>query len=324
VGHSHTGGSTGTSGSQASGTTNVTFNTTSNNPPYYEVLFIKSNGTNLIPTNGMVYTTGDREGMTYHTESENRFLKGAASGLDQAGTGGSSTHTHSQSHTHTPTSHSHATGTISGYSGNQAEGGVSAAEIDGTGHTHTFTVNSASQDMKSNTTSSGSASTEPLHTTMKHYKATQPSVPLPGDIAMTTEATTPVGWKDCDGTNGTPNLVGYYLKNTQTAEQTAGSNTHNHSFSHSHQGNTTHTHTIANSGLSAYSDAGNDGINNSSPDLDSIGEHRHEVFIAATKANYNTTSGNTSTDNSEPEYIQVKFIQFEFSTVGGSFLFNLL
>ena len=42
-------------------------------------------------------------------------------------------------------------------------------------------------------------------------------------------AAIPSGWNLCDGTNGTPNLVGKFIKASGTAGGTGGSNTHSHS-----------------------------------------------------------------------------------------------
>lgn len=41
----------------------------------------------------------------------------------------------------------------------------------------------------------------------------------------------PTGWNLCDGTNGTPNLIGKFIKSASTAGGTGGSNTHSHSHS---------------------------------------------------------------------------------------------
>jgi len=42
-------------------------------------------------------------------------------------------------------------------------------------------------------------------------------------------AAIPSGWNLCDGTNGTPNLIGKFIKSASTAGGTGGSNTHSHS-----------------------------------------------------------------------------------------------
>ena len=41
-------------------------------------------------------------------------------------------------------------------------------------------------------------------------------------------AAIPSGWNLCDGTNGTPNLIGKFIKSASTAGGTGGSNTHSH------------------------------------------------------------------------------------------------
>jgi microcystin-dependent protein len=43
--------------------------------------------------------------------------------------------------------------------------------------------------------------------------------------------TVPAGWNICDGANGTPNLVGRFIKGSTASGATGGSSTHSHSHS---------------------------------------------------------------------------------------------
>ena len=327
TGHKHDYAQTGTAQAQLSGTTNMTLNAKTNDPSYYTVIFIKSNGYNSIPTNGMILiNAADRPGMTYHTASQDKFLKGARAGANAGGTGGANSHTHAQSHTHTVTNHGHNEGELWGYIGDSGQPGAFTANKDGQGHgsQHKFNVTGAIQNMNSNTTVSGSTAIVPLHRTLKHYKATTPQIPQPGDICMTTE-TVPIGWKLCDGTDSTPNMDGYFLKNSTTVDATGGANTHTHTMNHGHSASGTHTH--GHDAITSYSLASEHGYHTQAavPTVKMIGEHRHDILtFNSIAAAYNTKTGSSTTVNNEPEYISVKFIQFEYTTVGGSFIYNLL
>lgn len=297
---------TGDSGTETSGSTAASLASTSNLPSYYEVIFIKPTSFAAIPTNGMIYHTGTRVGMDYHTASENKFLRGAGTGANAGGTGGAASHAHTQSHTHTANAHSHATGLLR-YDRGEGEDGGSSPDMAHEWHTHTFTVQNSTQNMNANTTNSSTTNHEMLHRTLKHYKATTNIYPTIGDIVITTETTNPSGWATCDGTKSTPDMVGYYVKNTQTANQTAGANTHSHTLSHSHTGSGTHTHTANNPTGYSGTVGGRHGSGKTG-----VANHRHNITgISSVTANYNTTVATSTTVNNEPEYILVKFIQMQ-------------
>ena len=63
-----------------------------------------------------------------------------------------------------------------------------------------------------------------------------------GTIVMWSGANVPSGWAICNGSNGTPNLTGKFIKAATTAGSTGGSNTHTHG--HTLQGGA-HTLTVA-------------------------------------------------------------------------------
>ena len=324
--HSHTSGYTGaaTVGTTASATINLTSSTENSLPPYYEVIFIKSTGYNFIPVNGMIFSVSARSGLTFHTDSNGLFLRGAGTGDDAGGTGGNSSHTHAQTHTHSVNAHGHATGTMVGYSGHTVEGGTTDGQTVGQWHTHTFTVSNATQAINSNSTVSSSGANIPYNKTLGHYVATSKTLVEPGDIAMTTESAVPIGWLLCDGNNGTPDLDGFYIKNNATSNTVTGSNTHNHTVIHGHTGSGTHTHTQ--SEYTSYIISGfQSGTHHSDavPHGTAIRDHRHKVNApSSVTANYDSVTATATTENNEPAYIETKFIQFEFA-VGGGALFAM-
>lgn len=327
TGHDHDYAQTGTAQTQATGTTNALLNAKTNDPPYYKVIFIKSNSYNSIPKNGIMFVNAtSRPGMTYHLASQNRWLKGSSTGANAGGTGGASSHLHSQSHTHTATNHGHNQGELWGYIGDSAQGGTRDAEKDGQGHgnQHKFNVVGAKQNMNSNTSNSSTKAVVPVNRTLRHYYAVTPQIPIPGDIAMTTGAV-PLGWKLCNGTDGTPNMHGYFLKNSTSPNVTGGANTHNHAHTHGHSASGTHTH--GHDQLTAFSLGSEDGyhIQAAVPTARLIGAHRHEILtFNSIASSYNSKTVTATTVANQPKYVSVKFIQFEYSTVGGSFIFNLL
>lgn len=293
-------------GSETTGSTvaNLVSSTLNSVPPFYEVIFIKSIGYSLIPTNGMVFSVGSRQGMTFHSASNNKFLRGAATGQDAGSTGGNSTHYHTQTHTHTANSHSHSYGKTTPELGH-GEDGASSPSISRDGHYHTFTISNATQAMNSDSTNSSTSSTLPYNKTIQHYKSSSNIIVRVGDIVMITETTNPIGWITCDGTNGTPDLVGFYIQNNSTSGTISGSNTHNHTVTHGHTANGTHSH-----GYGQYTtyDSGTGGHNGSG--RIGVSTHRHEISNQSSDAaNYSSTVATSTTDNSEPEYIQVRFIQ---------------
>lgn len=315
--HRHDNTVTGTSGTEASGSTSASLTASANLPPYYTVIFIKSLTYNLIPIGGMIFRTTSRLGMSFHTASENKFLCGANTGANAGSTGGATNHYHSQSHTHTANAHSHATGTTTKSPGTAEDGQTGPALADDN-HTHTFTVQTATQNMDGNTTNSSTTDNIPVNITLLHYKATQKTLPIKGDIALTTETETPIGWLECNGNNNTPDLRDYYIKNTNTYGSTSGVNTHTHTLSHSHTGSGSHTHTDNDPTSTANGTGGRNGSGHTPRSA-----HAHNISsIGYATANYNTTNPTSTEVNHEPPYIKVKFIQFEFS-VGGGALFAM-
>ncbi len=299
-------------GSEPSGSTaaSLVSSTINSVPPYYTVIFIKSSGYSLIPVNGMVFHTGTRTGMTFHTASASRFLRGAATGANAGSTGGASTHYHTQSHTHTANAHNHSAGVTQLDTGRGEDGQNTPQQAQGD-HSHSFTVYSSTQAMSANTTNSSSSSTIPYNKTIRHYIATSNTLVRVGDIVITTSTTNPIGWITCDGTAGTPNLVNFYIQNHATYGTITGSNTHNHTITHGHTASGTHTH--AHDQYTGYTWV-NGGRWNSG--LVSATNHRHEIRNpTSVAANYSSTTATATTVSNEPLYIQVKFIQATQSAI---------
>ncbi|MFA5768372.1 MAG: hypothetical protein WC871_02390 [Bacteroidales bacterium] len=325
TGHSHHMSSTYATSTAMSGGTlsdTVAYPASTNLPAYYTFIFIKTNSYSVFPVDGIVITSaGSRVNASFHSDSAEKHMRGASTGEDAGDTGGSDTHTHNVSHTHTGVTHSHSATSPSDASSVGVN--TSSGNKHATGnHSHTLYWNNYTLAGSAATLTSGSASNVPLSQTINLFKFTSQATPIAGDIAMTTETTTPVGWINCDGTNGTPNLVDYYVRNKASAGagvSSTGSNTHSHAANNSHtHGTAAHTHTGSTSTFGANGETG------VGPYGASEGHSHTTKNLTSGTASWNSTNVSaSSTDNQEPPYIQVKFIQFKFGQ-GGAPLFAIL
>jgi len=251
--HTHTiptsGAVSGTPTVQGAGT----FDLQSNEPPYYETVFIQSDGTpTALPTGGLAWfnDTTPPNGYSQHSDSVERYLKGAAASGDAGGTGGGSAHSHTgESHTH-PDTHQHA-GVTSGQPGTTAttSTAISQAITNDFQHTHVITATATSGTSGAGTSgATGSATVEPPYFKLQVVEGTTLVSGLIG-LWTSTLATVPSGWLVCNGTLGlTPDLTGKFIKNTAVSSAdlgaTGGSTTHDHTnpSAHTHSGAPGHTH----------------------------------------------------------------------------------
>lgn len=322
--HYHT-GTTDTVTSASIGSVTVTYGSYSNHPPYYEVIFIKATNYVLIPNNALILSANDsRTDMSFHTASANRYLKGAGTGADAGGTGGSLTNAHTIDHVHS-TSHGHT-----GTSGNNIGGSISrqsGANLPASmgNHTHPMTLSAQALDSASNSSiGSQSETVEPAYRTLSAYKNTSGGglVTRPGDIALFlgTIANIPVGWFICDGTNGTPDMRDRFMKVPASAatSSAAGSNTHTHAAQ-------AHTHTLA-----AHTHTGSIGAaaqtisRKASGDMGDVwggaeAFHPQHSISSVSSVGDTLQSSNTTADSSDnqPPYRTALYLQFQYESGGG-------
>ena len=321
--HTHT-GTTGAIVGGDSDSTALTYGSVSNDPPYYEVIFIKSNSYNFIPVNGLLLNSATtRSGLTAHTASAGKYWKGASTGADAGTTGGSVTNTHDITHTHTTNTHTHGANTTNGPSNSDGQtsggGGINAEST----HTHTATTSTGTEPLDSYSTPLVTAETvEPAHRTLNSYINDGSTVLLPnaGDIGMYlgTLSTIPVGWLLCDGTNGTPDMRSKFLKipSSPASTTTGGSNTHTHaSQSHTHASTGGHTHTISIGSHTGAKNTVGSGVQ------DVAQTHAHSS-VSSANDNSGYASGSTTADSSDnqPAFRTVAYIQFSFSIGGGALI----
>lgn len=317
----------------------ITYASANNEPPYYEVIFIKPSSANGSIKSGIVsyYNGSDVPDGWYYCDGNNstpdlrgKYLKGAATGGNSGATSGGTSHSHTVDHTHTAGSHSH--------SGNvQSTGGTSGTSDYGTGdgssksqsqHYHATVLNSSSSGtVDTYTGTAGSAETvEPAYKKLGLIKCSLTKT-YEGLVGMWlgSVASIPVNWQVCDGTNGTLDLTDKFIKTPDTLANNGdvgGSNTHTHaaSNSHTHTATGTHTHTLSSFGNAQNFTGGSPGGNSA------IREHSHSVSsIGTATSSWAAQTISADSSSNQPAYLTVAYIQLmKVSSGGGSFLLNLI
>lgn len=331
--HSHGPFTSGAVDSSSISSVTSTYSAISNDPPYYEVIFITpTTGAGGIPDQAVYYYSAT-DSLTGHYICDgnnstpnlvDKYLKGAGTGGNAGGTGGSTTNIHELTHSHT-VSHSHAqvTSTSAQVVGNSTSGGNWMPA-----HTHTVSLDASTTAPSTNPSLTTSETVEPEYRKLLAVQNRTGSVAVRRGVIglwLGTLSTIPSNYKLCDGTRDTLDMRGKYAKVTATngdINATGGSNTHthasqahSHTVSHTHTGNpSTFTHTNTNrnrSGSGANSGGGQVSFNHSSATVST------ENYVLA---NANTTADSS---NNEPEYRTVAYIQYDGER-GGAFLFNLI
>lgn len=272
----------------------------------YDLIFIKSTGYNLYPTNSIALRNdANNRADAVHFDSLNgRYMKGAATGQNAGNPTTVTTHTHTTSHSHTLTHDHGAVGT-----GNTVSGDLGADNISGgmADHGHTVYFNQHSE-VVSNSDATPAATAEPAYKELHPWKFSAVAIPKPGDIALYTEAELPIGWIDL----GIEDLF-VKGKTSGQALSTGGSHTHTHSnLTHSHTGSS-HTH-------SWYTNTvGANGQYRGGGSSQMAGTHYHTgTTSAATNSTTGSTAASFDSANHEPPYIKVRLIQMSFLAIAGA------
>ena len=315
--------STGSRSSQNSGSSSPGTSSSSNLPPYRNVIWIQSDGAQTAyPIGVLAWSTESVSGWTDDAASAGRFLRGAPAGQNGGGTGGSSTHTHTvNSHSHSGFSHTHSIGAT----GQSKPRGVNAGFGSSTPrwlprHTHPMSVGSSSTGSTHSASggTTGSANHEPPNRRLRVLRNTGGGAQTRiiglylGNIASLDPLLS-----RCDGTNGTPDLRGWFVRDRGTASvgSTGGSETHSHSTpSHTH-GMPSHSHStsVSTSNTSSFL----------APSFGDLGPspttgHTHSSGStgSATPSVSSRSSGTTNTVNHLPPYRRVHFVRLD-GTIGG-------
>jgi hypothetical protein len=319
--HTHTTPST-NSATVSSGTGQPTIPSGNNDPARLEVVFIESNGQPLGVPNGALALTADisLSGWTDHAAATGRFLRGATGGAD-GGTQVASavdSHTHSvPAHTHTGTSHTHTSNNTGAATSDKSMFAGPTSGVWSATHAHPITIassTSAALDSGGSGTSGASSlgTTEPPYTNVRVRANGSGGDSLPvGLIGLWRGSigSIPDHWALCDGTGGTPDLIGRYPKAATASLGTQGGsiNPHSHtSPSHNHT-NSTHSHTMTigaqNGGVANLSTTATVVIANGTH------THTHGATATATPTVGTSTSGTLASTTTEPPYEEVAFVQ---------------
>lgn len=321
TGHTHTIPTTGTS-TISSGNAAPQSDAVSNNPDFLDVIWIQSNGSPLgLPNNAIgLFQDVAPTGWDTYDDATGRFLRGASTGSDGGTTVDSAlrNHTHNvASHTHGGNAHSHTSGNTSAFSADLPgfAGGQSAGFA--TSHTHPVTIsitNTGSLHSASGGTSGSASPDEPPFINLRVRQNTSGDDDLPvGVIALWrgSIAAIPDGWVLCDGNNGTPNMLGLYVKGAVTdIEGTGGSLS-----GHTHTG-ATHSHTISSHTHTAlFGEASHTPFDMDLSAATTVARENH-LHTAASIQSATPTVGESSTGTlasttTEPLYEEVAFIQFK-------------
>lgn len=307
----------------------ATYGSVSNNPPYHEVIFIKSGGTNGVPDGAIAlydYISGalpanwdDCDGNNGTPNLHDKYLKGATTSGDAGGTGGSTTNIHELIHTHTVIAHSHVAVTSPSVTPtwkNDGWGGVTTGKHSSLiAHTHSTSLNSTTPSISASAVMLTTAETvEPAYKKLMAIMNNTGGDNLPKEIIglwLGTLATIPKGWILCDGTDGkTIDMRDKHLKIGTSAQvgNTGGANSHSHaSQPHTHTG-VAHNHTAVSSAHPAYNNFSASPYYTSAVGVGAPTVHPVTVDNAtATFADANTSAN--SADN-EPLYNTVAFIKY--------------
>jgi hypothetical protein len=320
----------------ASGTASPSTDAASNLPPYYDVIWLSSDGTpEGIPTGALVLylDSSTPSGYTLHSAAHDRFLRGA-SGTDGGGTGGSAdSHTHGlEAHTHTQPEHRHIVDTVSGHTATPFQpggGGATAASTSGHNHGGQFYSDYTTADPLTGGSggTSGSWTTAlPPYTTLAAIEKTSGSPDLPAGIIALWRgslASIPEDWAVCDGTNGTPNLLGRYARPGASGFGGLGgeSVSHNHTeIVHSNHTAPSHSHT----GTSpASTNNWTDLSNAATTTTAASGSHTHTFTTDSTTPTVGSTSAFTALSATEPPFEEVVFIMYAAVTILDTELVNV-
>lgn len=321
--HTHTRPATNSS-TVLSGATTPGSGTALNDPARAEVIFMESDGTPLGVPDGAVALTLDVALSGWADSSlantGGRYLKGAAAAGD-AGTTASSlvaAHLHSiDVHTHTGTSHTHTSSPTGSFASNRSLFAGPTTVLWTSSHTHPIAIGTASS-IALNSGGSGSSGVsgqlDPPYRMLRLQENTSGVDSLPvGLIGLWRGSlgTIPDNWALCDGTGGTPNMLGLYPRATTDApvvNTTGGSLApHNHtSPSHTHT-TTGHAHTETVSSAAAATAA----VSATNTVTVVTGTHTHTAgnTDSTTPTVVSSTSGTLADTTTEPPYGEVAFIQ---------------
>lgn len=224
----------------------ITVNSTSNDPPYRKVIWLRSDGTATgVPSNGLALIESDTFPSGWTRAEGNNYLKGAASLADGTGTGGSTTHLHtSPAHTHVQDAHIHTADSEVGDS--SILGGSTASNAPSGDHFHALVYSSTTAINNSTTTTISTSTSEPNYKKINIIKNSSGGFDIQNDMILFWEglnSNIPTDFQRFDDLNG------YFFKgsneNNESNVSTGGNLTHAHTASDCHPTQQAHAHTAS-------------------------------------------------------------------------------
>ncbi len=229
-----------------SGTRSASWQTANNDPSFFEMILIESDGTpDGTPDGAVVFynSSSAPSGWGQHSGSDEAFIKAPTGGGNGGGTGGGShvhvadAHNHSKNHTHT---------VASGNNSGTDQDGDSSITLADTPHTHTSGSLTITGDLPNGTSANATGTTyEPsFHTLLLIENTSGGDLSTSAIIAMWlgTLASIPDRWILCNGGSGTPDLRDKYVKGAAVGGGDVGST--GGSDGHDHTDPAGHTHGV--------------------------------------------------------------------------------
>lgn len=317
ISHQHAFTSPTTVATNQSSTVNFGANS-SNNPPFQDVIWIKSDGTPTgIPTNAYGFFESDILPSNWSRVQAGRYLKGAAALGNGGATGGAPTHTHiSDAHTHGQDPHTHADFTSDVASGAVAttptNEGASVLQLP---HTHGLSVSSQTATNQSTTNTTDAVSHEPVFKKLNIIQ-NGGAADLPSAIIALwggTNAAIPTGWTRYTA------LDGFFPKGAAAGEglTTGGSLTHTHTAVCQPTQNS-HSHGITQTSSATFTSVGAESLSGAT--VRQTPDHNHTWTDSGTVATNQALTYNVDACASEaayPPYVRLIYIQFGSPTPPG-------
>jgi hypothetical protein len=324
--HSHSRPSaTGTLGAINSGAANPGTDSVSHLPPTRTVIWIESDGSQAnYPVGVLGFSTEDVSGWVSDTDSSGRYLRGAVAAGNGGTNSGAATHTHAvAAHTHTGRDHDHTIGSTS------LSNPLSSIEAgDGSSdprwlarHTHPMDVGTQNTNQLN---SAGGGTTdgrghEPSNRRLRVLRNTGGGTQTRiiglylGDLASLDPLLTV-----CNGSNGTPDMRGWFARDrgADSVNSTGGTPNHAHTtpgHSHSVNGHAHATNVLGSNNTQfqrpSFGDLGNSPTTN----------HDHSSGNTATVSPGigSNSSGDTNSVDTTPPYREAHFVRLDGIISGG-------
>jgi hypothetical protein len=324
--HSHTRPSaTGTLGAVNSGATNPGTDSVSHLPPTRTVIWIESDGSQAnYPIGVLGFAAETVSGWVDDADSSGRYLRGAVAAGNGGTNSGAATHTHAvAAHTHTGRDHDHTLGSTSlsnPLSSTEAGDGSSDPKWLAR-HTHPMDVGSSNTGAL-NSASGGTTdgrSHEPLNRRLRVLRNTGGGTQTRiiglylGDLASLDPLLTV-----CNGSNGTPDMRGWFARDrgSDSVNSTGGTPNHAHitpGHTHTMPNHSHTTNVLASTNTQfqrpSFGDLGNSPTTNH--------DHTSGGTGNAAPSTGSSSSGDTNSIDTTPPYREAHFVRLDGIISGG-------